>query len=154
MVIAPKSDIGAVDEAGVLGVCVKPIPPTYENYGQALLSGLEGVDLVCLAGYLRLLPVEVLRAFPNRILNVHPALLPKFGGKGMYGNHVHQAVLAAGEKESGATVHLVTEHYDEGRILVQRRCLVLPDDSPESLAERVLAEEHRAYIEAIRQILA
>ncbi len=151
-VIAPRENILAVEEARSMGISVAIVPPSEDGYGPALLTALDGCDMVCLAGYLRLLPIEVLRAFPDRILNVHPALLPKFGGKGMYGMHVHEAVIAAKETESGASVHLVTEHYDEGRILVQRRCPVYPDDTPEQLAERVLTEEHRAYVEAIRQI--
>ncbi|MFN3683119.1 MAG: formyltransferase family protein, partial [Fimbriimonadaceae bacterium] len=110
--------------------------------------------LVCLAGYMRLLPKEVLDSFPNRVLNIHPALLPKFGGKGMYGMRVHEAVLRAGEAESGCTVHLVNERYDEGPIVVQLRCPVLPDDTPETLAARVLELEHRAYPEAVRKVLA
>ena len=152
-VVAPKPDLDSVDIARSLGVTVAIMPPTAENYGEALLKALEGCDLLCLAGYLRLLPAEVQKAFPNRILNVHPSLLPKFGGKGMYGLRVHEAVLAAGETESGATVHWVSENYDEERILVQRRCPVLPDDGPESLAERVLAQEHLAYIEALRKVI-
>ncbi len=153
VVVAPKEDIAAVQDARQMNVPVAIVPPTEEGYGAALLEVLNGCDLICLAGYLRLLPTEVLQAFPNRIINVHPALLPKIGGKGMYGMRVHEAVLTAGEKESGASVHLVTEHYDEGRIIVQRRCPVLSGDTPESLAQRVLDEEHRAYVEAIRQIL-
>jgi phosphoribosylglycinamide formyltransferase-1 len=154
VVIAPKEDIGAVETARSLGVPVAIVPPEVEDYAEALLAALKGCDVVCLAGYLRLLPETVLRAFPGRILNVHPALLPKFGGKGMYGMKVHEAVLEAGEKESGATIHLVDGHYDEGDILLQRRCPVLPDDTPETLAARVLVEEHKAYVEAIRRILA
>jgi phosphoribosylglycinamide formyltransferase-1 len=154
VVIAPKEDIGAVETARSLRVPVAIVPPESEDYAEALLAALKGCDVVCLAGYLRLLPETVLRAFPGRILNVHPALLPKFGGKGMYGMKVHEAVLEAGEKESGATIHLVDGHYDEGDILLQRRCPVLPDDTPETLAARVLVEEHKAYVEAIRRVLA
>jgi phosphoribosylglycinamide formyltransferase-1 len=154
VVIAPKEDIGAVETARSLGVPVAIVPPEDEDYAEELPAALKGCDVVCLAGYLRLLPETVLRAFPGRILNVHPALLPKFGGKGMYGMKVHEAVLEAGEKESGATIHLVDGHYDEGDILLQRRCPVLPDDTPETLAARVLVEEHKAYVEAIRRILA
>jgi phosphoribosylglycinamide formyltransferase-1 len=100
-----------------------------------------------------MVPAPVLAAFPDRIFNVHPALLPKFGGKGMYGMHVHEAVVAAGETESGCTVHLVNEHYDEGRILLQLRCPALPDDTPETLAARVLTLEHQAYVQALRDAL-
>jgi phosphoribosylglycinamide formyltransferase-1 len=152
VVIAPKAEIAAVDTARSLGVRAAIVPPAVDGYGNALLAELSGCDLLCLAGYLRLLPKDVLDAFPRRIINVHPALLPKFGGKGMYGIRVHEAVLAAAEVESGATIHYVDEHYDEGDIILQRRCPVLPGDTPESLAARVLVEEHKAYVEAIRRI--
>lgn len=153
VVVAPREETPALTEARAMGISVAIVEPSGDDYGPALLTAFEQCDVLCLAGFLRLLPDEVLRAYPERILNVHPSLLPKFGGKGMYGVRVHEAVLAAGETESGATVHLVTEHYDEGRILVQRTCPVLPDDTPASLAERVLAEEHRAYIEALQQVV-
>ena len=100
-------------------------------------------DLLVLAGYLKLIPAAVIAAFRGRIINVHPALLPAFGGKGMYGHRVHEAVLASGARESGATVHLVDEVYDHGRILAQARVPVLPDDTPQRLAARVLEVEHR-----------
>jgi formyltetrahydrofolate-dependent phosphoribosylglycinamide formyltransferase len=100
-------------------------------------------ELVVLAGYLKLVPASVVAAYRERIINVHPALLPAFGGKGMYGHRVHEAVLASGARESGATVHLVDEVYDHGRILAQARVPVLPGDTPGTLAERVLAVEHR-----------
>jgi len=105
------------------------------------------VDLVVLAGYLRLLPI--VPEFAGRVLNIHPALLPKFGGKGMHGDRVHAAVLAAGERESGCTVHLCNERYDEGRILLQARVPVLPNDTPAALAARVFAAECEAYPAAI-----
>jgi formyltetrahydrofolate-dependent phosphoribosylglycinamide formyltransferase len=101
------------------------------------------VDLLVLAGYLKLVPAGVVQRYRGRILNIHPALLPAFGGPGMYGRRVHEAVLAAGARESGATVHLVDEVYDRGQILAQARVPVLPSDTPETLAERVLAVEHR-----------
>lgn len=152
VVVSPKADTPAVLSALERGVRVEVVSPDSPSYGSDLLAVLDGCDVICLAGFLRLLPAEVLRSFPT-ILNVHPALLPKFGGKGMYGRYVHEAVLAAGETESGCSVHLVTEHYDEGRVLVQRRCPVLPEDTPETLAARVLAEEHQAYVEAIRSVI-
>lgn len=107
------------------------------------LLGESGAELLVLAGYLRLVPPTVIAAFRDRIINVHPSLLPRFGGKGMYGARVHAAVLAAGERESGCTVHLVDEVYDRGAPLAQARVPVLAGDTPESLAARVLAEEHR-----------
>jgi phosphoribosylglycinamide formyltransferase-1 len=99
-------------------------------------------------------PASVISAYRGRILNIHPALLPRFGGQGMYGTRVHEAVLAAGERESGATVHLVDEEYDRGAILLQRRVPVLPGDTPASLAARVLEAEHQVYPEALRRFAA
>lgn len=111
------------------------------------------VDLIVLAGFLWLVPPNILGAYPNRILNIHPALLPRHGGKGMYGDRVHAAVIAAGEKESGITIHYVTEHYDEGAILFQASCPVLDIDTPDALAGRIHALEHRHYPEIIAQVL-
>jgi phosphoribosylglycinamide formyltransferase-1 len=124
-----------------------------EEFCTALLSLLRSchVNFIVLAGYLKLLPEGVIREFRNRIINIHPALLPKFGGRGMYGIHVHEAVLSSGENESGATVHLVDEAYDRGAIIAQRRVPVLPGDTPESLAARVLEVEHQLYPETLRR---
>ena len=109
------------------------------------LLGRHGVRGMLLAGFLKLLPAEVCRAFPGRILNIHPALLPAFGGRGMYGARVHEAVLRSGARLSGPTVHFVNERYDEGRILAQWPVQVLPDDTPQTLAARVLKVEHVLY---------
>ena len=106
-------------------------------------------ELVVLAGYLKLVPAPVIVRFRDRILNIHPALLPAFGGKGMYGHRVHEAVLASGARESGATVHLVDEAYDRGPVLGQARVPVLPDDTPDRLAARVLEVEHRLLPAAV-----
>lgn len=113
-----------------------------------------GADLVVLAGYMRKLGPETLGAFHRRILNVHPALLPKFGGQGMYGKHVHEAVLTAGEKETGATIHLVDDQYDHGPIVAQGRVPVEAGDTPDTLAARVQAEEQKLYPETLRRIIA
>jgi folate-dependent phosphoribosylglycinamide formyltransferase PurN len=110
------------------------------------------IALVVLAGFLRRVPAEVVAAFRGRILNIHPALLPSFGGAGMYGSRVHAAVLASGAQESGCTVHLVDEEYDRGPILAQRRVPVLPDDTVETLAARVLASEHQLLPAVVRDI--
>ena len=107
------------------------------------------MDLVVLAGYVKLVPSDVIARYRGRIINVHPALLPSFGGKGMYGRRVHEAVLASGARESGATVHLVDEVYDRGAILGQARVPVLPGDDPERLAARVLEVEHRLLPAAV-----
>src|ERR1041385_863407 len=107
------------------------------------------IDIVALAGYMKRLPDVIVERFANRILNVHPALLPMFGGASMYGQHVHEAVLAAGCKVSGATVHLVTNEYDEGAIVLQKCCAVKNDDTAETLARRVRDVEFELYPLAI-----
>ncbi|MFN0034974.1 MAG: formyltransferase family protein, partial [Saprospiraceae bacterium] len=111
------------------------------------------IGLVVLAGFLWLVPGYLVRAFPRRILNIHPALLPKFGGKGMYGHHVHEAVKAAGETETGMTIHFVNEHYDEGDIVFQARCPVAPEDSPADIARNVLALEHQFFSETVEKVI-
>ena len=112
-----------------------------------------GIDLIVLAGFLWLIPEELIRAYPDRIINIHPALLPKYGGKGMYGRHVHEAVIASGDKESGISIHYVNEVYDEGRIIFQERCEVRPDDTPESLAQRIHGLEYQHYPRVIEKLL-
>jgi len=123
-----------------------------EDYDQALVNLLRElkVEVVCFAGYMRIVTPVLVKAFAGKILNVHPALLPKFGGAGMYGHHVHEAVLRAGETESGASVHLVSEGVDEGELLLQARVPVLAGDTAESLAKRVLEQEHHIYPQALR----
>ncbi len=125
-----------------------------EDFVGRLLSVLDEheANLIALAGYMKLLPRRLIERYRQRIINIHPALLPKFGGKGMYGHHVHEAVLAAGERESGATVHVVDEDYDHGPVLMQKRVPVLPGDTPETLAARVLVVEHELYPEVLRRI--
>jgi phosphoribosylglycinamide formyltransferase 1 len=122
---------------------------------QAITETLQQnhADLVILAGYMKKIGPALLGAYRNRIINIHPSLLPKFGGHGMYGIHVHEAVLAAGEKTTGATVHLVEGEYDSGRILKQREIEVLLDDTPESLAARVLEVEHSLYVDVLMDII-
>jgi len=112
------------------------------------------VDLLILAGYMKALPVCMIQRMPDRILNIHPSLLPKYGGKGFWGIHVHEAVVAAHDKESGATVHLVGEEIDKGTILAQTKVPVMPDDTPEVLAARVLEQEHNLYWKTIRDYAA
>ncbi len=129
--------------------------PSPEAAAEDLLSKLQErkIDYIALAGYLKLLPSSVVAAYSKRIVNIHPALLPKYGGKGMYGHHVHEAVLASGDKESGVTVHLVDEIYDHGKILGQVRVPVLSDDTPDSLAARVLEQEHKLYPRALNKLI-
>lgn len=117
-----------------------------------LLQNQE-IDLVILAGFLWLIPENLVKAFSNKIINIHPALLPKFGGKGMWGHFVHEAVVAEKEKESGITIHYVDEHYDEGKIIFQAKCKVLPSDSPDDVAHKVQALEHIHFPEVIAKLI-
>ncbi len=114
----------------------------------------QRTDLIVLAGFMQLIPAELVRAFPKRIVNIHPALLPKYGGKGMYGDRVHAAVIAAGERETGITIHFVNEHYDEGEHIAQFHCPVRKDDTVGSLAERVHGLEHAHYPEVVEALAA
>jgi len=116
------------------------------------LSDLK-VDYLILAGYMKKIPQYLIDNYEDRILNIHPALLPKYGGKGMYGMNVHQAVIEAGEPESGISIHLVNEDYDKGRILFQKSISILPEDDAESLASKVLELEHRHYPEVIESYI-
>ena len=113
-----------------------------------------GIDFIVLAGFLWKIPSLLISAFPRKIVNIHPALLPKYGGKGMYGMHVHEAVIANKEKESGITIHYVDDQYDHGDIIFQARCPVLDDDTPEKLANRIHSLEHENYPVIIDKILS
>ncbi len=125
---------------------------TPEEFDQKLLEVLRNnqTDMIILAGYMKMLSPTIIRAYKNKILNIHPALLPHFGGPGMYGIHVHEAVIKAGVKISGVTVHIVDEVYDHGAIVMQKPVEVKDNDTPETLAERVLKVEHQTYKEAIQ----
>ncbi len=113
----------------------------------------DKTDLIVLAGFLWLVPDNILKKYKNRIINIHPALLPKYGGKGMYGSKVHEAVVNAKEKESGITIHLVNEVYDDGKIIFQGKCIVEQSDTPDSLAAKIHKLEHKHYPQVIEQIL-
>lgn len=154
VVVVGAGESPALDRARELGVEVEVVGKG-DQYGERLLASLtkHQVTDVCLAGYLWLLPAQVLAAYPGRVYNIHPALLPKFGGKGMYGGFVHAAVVAAREEESGCTVHYVTEQYDEGAVILQKSLRLAPEETPESLAARVLELELVAYPEALALVL-
>ena len=158
--ITNNGTCGAVEYAKEYGIPVYHISgkthPDVAAYEAALLEVLDkyDVDLLILAGYMKALPVCIVRRMENRILNIHPSLLPKYGGKGFWGIHVHEAVIAAHEKESGPTVHLVSEEIDKGRILAQVKVPVLEGDTPEVLAARVLEQEHNLYWKTIRDYAA
>lgn len=120
----------------------------------ARLMKERGIDFIVLAGFLLRVPEALIEAYPGRIVNIHPALLPKYGGKGMYGDRVHRAVVEAGERESGITIHLIDEQYDRGTTVFQAKCSVLPGDTPDDVARKVHALEYAHYPEVIGQLLA
>jgi formyltetrahydrofolate-dependent phosphoribosylglycinamide formyltransferase len=143
LVLSNRPDTPALELARERGIHAVALTDYRDPFEWLARLSSERVDLVVLAGYLKLVPAEVIAGYRGRILNIHPALLPAFGGPGMYGRRVHEAVLASGARVSGATVHLVDEEYDRGEIIAQARVPVLPGDTPESLAARVLEAEHR-----------
>lgn len=155
LVVGSRPGIGALERAAHAGIPSLVLVPGPDEPGDALAGELERnhIDLVVLAGYLRLVPLSVVRRYAGRMLNIHPALLPGFGGAGMYGIRVHRAVIEAGVRISGATVHLVGEEYDRGTIVAQWPVPVLAGDTPESLARRVLAVEHRLLPAAIEALV-
>ena len=158
VVIGNNSDAFALERARRAGIPTHHLSSRTHPNPDALDAAIAevlaryGVELVALAGYMKRLGPRVLGKWHGRIINVHPSLLPKFGGQGMYGARVHEAVLAAGESHTGVTIHLVTEEYDQGPALAQRRVAVEPGDTVETLAERVLHEEHTLYVETIGRI--
>ncbi|MDO8967106.1 phosphoribosylglycinamide formyltransferase [Algoriphagus sp.] len=154
LVASNNTDAFVLERAKKFGV------PTYtftrkEMDAGKLLEKLqaEKIDWVILAGFLLKIPAELIRAFPERMINIHPALLPNYGGKGMYGHHVHEAVKAAGDTQTGITIHLVNEHYDEGKIIFQAATPLTPEDTPESIAQKVHTLEHRYFAEVIDSLI-
>lgn len=157
LLVTDRGDAGALERAAAAGVPSAVVATTARDSSDVAREMLDvlarhRVDVILLAGYLKLVPREVVVLYRGRMLNIHPALLPAFGGKGMYGKRVHAAVIDAGATESGATVHLVDEEYDRGTIIAQRRVPVLAGDTPEVLAARVLAAEHRLYPRAVDHV--
>ncbi|MFP8487917.1 phosphoribosylglycinamide formyltransferase [Gracilimonas sp. Q87] len=157
--ITDKPDIGSIERAKKHGIPHKVInPDSFKNESQfadALLEQLStwDTDLIVLAGYLKKIPLKVIENYKNRILNIHPSLLPKYGGKGFYGLNVHKAVIENKESVSGCTVHLVNEEFDKGPILAQTEVSVQPDDSPKSLADRILKQEHKLLPATVEKYL-
>lgn len=156
LVISDQPDAYALERARRAGIATALVEyhafPSRQAFSQALAERLldAGVELVLYAGFMRMTTRELTDPFAGRMMNIHPALIPSFCGPGFYGHHVHEAVLRAGVKVSGCTVHFVELEVDGGPIIVQRTVPVLDDDTPETLAARVLLEEHRAYPEAVR----
>ncbi len=157
VVVSDRPDAYALERARRAGVPAHVVrwSKDPEDFGRRLLQVLQayGVEWVCLAGFLRILDPQFVERYRGRILNIHPSLLPAFGGRGMYGERVHQAVLASGARESGCTVHFVTAEVDAGPVVAQARVPVLPTDTVETLAARVAEQEHRLYPEAIRRVV-
>jgi len=155
LVVSNKANAGVLAMAAEHEITTQIIDRQgfYETEGILKILQEDKINFVVLAGFLWLVPGYLVRAFPHRILNIHPALLPKFGGKGMYGHHVHEAVKAAGEIESGMTIHFVNEQYDDGDIVFQAKCPVAPEDTPDDIARNVLALEHCFYGEMIERVI-
>ncbi len=154
LIVCNKPDIGAIDIArdhGIPHVIIDRQNFKSVEFLEKIIS-LEP-SLLILAGFLWKIPDALVQAFPNRIINIHPALLPRYGGKGMYGEHVHRSVIDAQEKESGITIHYVNEHYDEGNLICQVHCPVIPGDTPDTLAGRIHRLEHYFFPRTIEFLL-
>jgi len=154
VIICNKSDAFVHERAKKLNIPSFTFKKSEFEAGEVLtLLKKENIDLIILAGFLLKIPENILKAYPHHIINIHPALLPKFGGKGMYGMHVHEAVVAEKETESGITIHYVNENYDEGQIIFQAKCEVAPTDTPDMVAEKVHALEYEHFPKIIEKIL-
>jgi phosphoribosylglycinamide formyltransferase-1 len=156
LVVCNNPDAGVIAIAESEGIPVLMLDKTRFFRGDGHLEDLRKADIdwIVLAGFLWKVPAGLVEAYRGRIVNIHPALLPKFGGNGMYGRHVHEAVILAGEKESGITIHLVDERYDHGETLFQAKTDIEPDETPETLAAKIQQLEHRHYPEVIGNLLS
>lgn len=153
LVVSDRKAAGALDRARARDIAAEWLPRERNAELGAILAS-HRITHIALAGYMRLIPADVVSAFRGRIVNVHPALLPAFGGPGMFGHHVHEAVIRSGARVSGPTVHFVNEHYDEGAVIAQSPVPVHPDDTATTLAARVLAAEHRIYPPCVAAVCA
>lgn len=154
LILCNNPQAGVIERANRLGVPIHLFDRAAYRSGEVLQRlRSEQIDWVVLAGFLWLIPADMVAAFPNRIINLHPALLPKFGGKGMYGHYVHEAVVAAGERESGITIHFVNEHYDEGAIIFQASYPVLPTDGPLDVAAKGQVLEHEHFPKVVESTI-
>jgi formyltetrahydrofolate-dependent phosphoribosylglycinamide formyltransferase len=154
LVVSDQPNAGALLRARNAGITALHLDRTARTTGLSAILHAHRIEMIVLAGYLRLVPPDVVADYRGRILNIHPALLPQFGGPGMYGHHVHEAVIASGARLTGPTVHFVDERFDEGPVIVQRTIPVEPSDTPESLAARVLAVEHQLYTAVVEAVAA
>jgi formyltetrahydrofolate-dependent phosphoribosylglycinamide formyltransferase len=155
LIVCNKAGAGVLDIASKNGIPVLLIEKERFFRGDSYLPELEnyGIDFIVLAGFLWKIPGALIKAYPNKMINIHPALLPNYGGKGMYGMKVHEAVIAAGEKQSGITIHYVNEHFDEGEAIFQAICLIEAGETPESLAQKIHMLEHRHFPEQVVKLL-
>lgn len=156
LILSNKSDAGVLERAINLKIPTIVFDRHTFYKTNEIINHLlnHNIDLIVLAGFLWLVPMNILKEYKNRIINIHPALLPKFGGKGMYGHHVHQAVINAKEKKSGITIHFVNEQYDEGQIIFQKEIDVLPDDTPDKLAARIHELEYEYFSKTIEKVVS
>ncbi len=157
IVICNKADAYVLERVEKLGVPSVVLTKEELTTSPERLFGIlaeYGIDFIILAGYLLKIPAELIKKYHNRIINIHPALLPKYGGKGMYGHHVHEAVVAAGEEVSGITIHLVDEKYDNGSILFQAKCRIAPDDTPNDVAAKIHQLEQAHFPKVIEEYMS
>ena len=154
LVGSDHANAGALTRARTAGIAAVALDRTSRTTGLAAILAEHRIELIVLAGYLRLVPADVVSQYRGRILNVHPALLPAFGGPGMFGHHVHEAVIASGASLTGPTIHFVDERYDEGPVIAQTAVPVRPDDTPDELAQRVLEAEHALYPRVVEAVAA
>jgi formyltetrahydrofolate-dependent phosphoribosylglycinamide formyltransferase len=154
LVASNRENAGALDRARGAGIPAESFDATDDGTALGNLLAKRSIDLVVLAGYLKRIPAPVIRAYHGRIINIHPGMLPDFGGPGMYGSHVHTAVLASGATSTGVTVHFVDDEYDHGPVIAQWRVRVKIDDTAESLAGRVLSAEHIVYPRIVDMVCA
>ena len=154
LVASDHAHAGALTRARTAGITAVALDRASRTTGLAAILAVHRIELVVLAGYLRLVPADVVAHYRGRILNVHPALLPAFGGPGMFGHHVHEAVIASGASLTGPTVHFVDERYDEGPVIAQTAVPVRPGDTPDTLAQRVLDAEHALYPRVVEAVAA
>lgn len=156
LIVCNKPGAGVLNVAEKEGVPVLQIEKERFFRGDGYVGELEksAIDLIVLAGFLWKIPATLIRAYPGKIVNIHPALLPKYGGKGMYGRFVHEAVLAASDKETGITIHYVDEHYDHGAPIFQAKIVVEPDDTPETLAKKIHLLEYEHFPRVIENLIS
>ncbi len=155
LLVSNKPELGAMGIAAENNIPLLSITKSMLYDEQMFLKSLKemGVNFIVLAGFLLLIPPYLVKHFEKKIVNIHPALLPKFGGKGMYGHHVHEAVKAAGETESGITIHFCNAHYDEGDIIFQAKTTITAEDTPKDIAQKILALEHAHFAKVVEQCL-